>query len=110
MRGPHCSIKTRAPSAEEIESCRHIVLTSDAEWNPFKVEFSKTTANISAVRSMSRYEHALTGISPVMCCPTFAQAVEEQVSISGVASRPRSCVVSATELANRWMIGLSTAQ
>ena len=110
MHGPYCSIMTRTPSAEELESCRHIMLTSEAEWNPSEVEFSTTTATISAVRSMNRYEHALTGILPVMCGPTFAQAVEKQVSISGVASRPRRCVVSATDLANRRMIGLPTAQ
>ena len=45
-----------------------------------------------------------------MCGSTFAQAVEDQVSISGVASRPRKCVVSAPDLANRWMIGLPTTQ
>ena len=110
MHGPYCSIQTRTPSAEEIENCRHIVLTSEAEWNPSEDEFSTTTVTISAVRSISTYEHALTRISPVMCGPTFTQAPEDQVAISGVASRPRKCVVSATDLANRWMIGLSTAQ
>ena len=110
MHGPYCPIKTRIPSAEELESCRHIVLTCEAERNPTEVEFSTTTATISAVKSMSKYEHALTRISPVMCGPTFTQAIEEQVSISGVASRPKKCVVSAIDLANRWMIGLLTAQ
>ena len=110
MHGPYCSIKSRTPSAEEIESCRHIVLTSEAEWNPSEVEFSTTTAAISAVRSMNTYEQGLTSISPMICGPTFAQEIETQVAVSGVASRPRKCVVSATDLAQRWMIGLSTAQ
>ena len=86
------------------------MLTSEAELNPSAVEFSTTAATTRAVRSMSKYEHAFTGISPVMCGPTFAQAIKEQVSISGVASRPRKSVVSATDLAYRWMIGLSTVQ
>ena len=89
MNGPYCSIKTRTPSAEDLDSCRHIVLTSEAEWNPSEVEFSNTVATISAIKSMSKYEHALTRISPLMWGPTFAQAVEDQVSISDGASRPR---------------------
>jgi hypothetical protein len=114
MHGPYCSIQTRTPSAEEVENCRHITLTSEAEWNPSEVEFSTTTATISAVSSLSKYEQALTTISPTLSGPTFAKAMEDQVTdmatVSGVASRPRKCVVSATELAHRWMIGISTAQ
>ena len=60
MHGPYCSLKTRTPSAEELESSRHIVLKCEAEWNPTEVNFSTTTATISAVKSMSKYEHALT--------------------------------------------------
>ena len=45
-----------------------------------------------------------------MAQPLRRLSVEEQLSIFGVASRPRKCIVSAINLANRWMIGLSTAQ
>ena len=116
MHGPYCSIKTRTPSVKDIENCRHIVLTSEAEWNPSWIEFSTTRATISAVKSLNSYERALTEISPALSGPTFARAVEDQVlptdisAISGVVSRPRKCVVSVTELAHRWMVGKSTAQ
>ena len=80
------------------------------------MEFRTTTATISAVKSLNRYERALTGISPALSGRTFAKAAEDQVlsmdmsTISGVASRPRKCVVSATKLASKWMIGIFTAQ
>ena len=32
---------TRTPSVEELATCRHIVMTSQHEWNPHIVQFPK---------------------------------------------------------------------
>jgi hypothetical protein len=37
--GTNISIKPRAPTQEELDSCQHVILTSDAEWEPNDIKF-----------------------------------------------------------------------
>lgn len=107
IHGPYCSIKTRTPSADDIDTCRHIVLTSDLEWDRSQAEFNTMSATVSAVRSLNRYELVVAEISPTLSGPIFAQEIGDQVSstfileFSRISRWTRKSVVSAMDLAHR---------
>jgi hypothetical protein len=42
--GTNISIKTRTPTQEELDSCQHIILTSDTEWEPNDIKFPQVGA------------------------------------------------------------------
>jgi hypothetical protein len=42
--GTNISINTRTPAQEELDSCQHIILTSDTEWEPNDVKFPQVGA------------------------------------------------------------------
>jgi hypothetical protein len=42
--GTNISINTRTPTQEELDSCQHIILTSDTEWDPNDVKFPQVGA------------------------------------------------------------------
>jgi hypothetical protein len=42
--GTNISINTRTPPQEELDSCQHIILTSDTEWEPNDVKFPQVGA------------------------------------------------------------------
>jgi hypothetical protein len=38
------SIKTRSPTEEKLDSCQHVILTSDTEWEPNDIKFPQIGA------------------------------------------------------------------
>ena len=47
------SFKTRTPTEKEIKECRHVELTSDAEWNPSSMDTRTADAKANRERIMS---------------------------------------------------------
>jgi hypothetical protein len=42
--GTNISIKTRTPTQEELDTCQHIILTSDNKWEPYDIKFPLVSA------------------------------------------------------------------
>ena len=42
--GTNTCVKTRTPTQEELNSCPHVTLTSDIEWEPNNTTFPKVNA------------------------------------------------------------------
>jgi hypothetical protein len=51
--GTNVSIKTRTPTQGELDSCQHIIPTSDTEWEPNDIKFPQVSA-VHRDASMSR--------------------------------------------------------
>ena len=45
MNGSICSIMTRCPTHDELDSCRHILLSDEHNWNPDAVTFNVSSLN-----------------------------------------------------------------
>ena len=46
VEGTNILEHTRTPTGEELATCRHIVLSSQHEWNPHRVQFPKAIQSV----------------------------------------------------------------
>jgi len=82
MEGSICSFKSRTPTDWELKNCRHIELTSDAEWEPDGLHFGLHSESL----------------------------LDAPITISAYKTRHRRSDISPEVLARQWGIGLATAR
>jgi hypothetical protein len=123
-------VPSRTPTAKELQTCRHITLTSHAEWNPRNVSFPDPSHQveerlISKIESRREFEPTDDDQVVVSLNPQeLVERIISQVMISDVriddvltdvplrrtfASNERHTTVTAAELSERWCIGLAQA-
>jgi hypothetical protein len=105
---------TRLPTKQEMNSCQWLVLTDDAEWDPYSSKFnenendalSRSVGKIRTERILSSYDsNELRSISSVISL----KATVEHAMISGVSTGVKLSV-TAQELADNWGVSLSNAE
>ena len=118
ISGTTIFLDTTTPTQVELDTCPHIHLTSDTEWNPQTVRLAATTS-AEAERSYD-VEPGLAQISSVYCSREMAEAINEQRFIKSTqvdvpASRTfvssnRHSQINSENLSERWNIGLNQAK
>lgn len=121
---------TRTPTDKELQTCRHITLTSQSEWNPRDVTFPDPSHRVeerlvSQVRSLREFgpseddqlvvslnpqQIVVQTISKVMISDVRTNEVLSDVPLRRTfVSNERHTSVTAAELSERWCIGLAQA-
>ena len=59
VEGTNIMVHTKTPTGEELDTCQHIVLYSQHEWNPHSVQFPKT---IGSVEEDIEYRRSISSI------------------------------------------------
>jgi hypothetical protein len=86
ISGTNIFLDTHTPTQNELDTCPHIHLTSETEWNPHTVRLSSTQsveAEVSHIINNDELEPGLSQISSVYC---FTEMAESLRSISAVQS------------------------
>jgi len=119
LNGCFSSIPTRTPTMEEIETCRWLVLTNDAPWEPSTIPFSDyEEAAIHAQLKGTPMARQLYSIARATPCPlqNISTVYDESevtrlpiFTISSVKSSTPIAQVNASNLAQRWAIGEKAA-
>ena len=60
VEGTTIMAHTRTPSGEELATCRHILLSSQTEWNPHIIQFPKA---IQSVEEEIEYQRSVSSIN-----------------------------------------------
>jgi hypothetical protein len=115
--GTNISINTRTPTQEELDTCRHITLTSDTEWEPNDIKFPQVGA-IHRDASMNlesdqREIYNVLGFSQRLiasCRVQSAAVVRDLPRLPTFQTEERRSGVTPEQLADHWMIGLETAR
>jgi hypothetical protein len=117
MRGVISLFHTRAPSADEIENCKWLCITSEQDWDPHSEDFDlneRATTSHSVPRSHDRTIFPLA-TDPFMSylaefCPTLDDTnLLSMSSIATTNTTTRGFVTTKESLANLWGISLTTA-
>jgi hypothetical protein len=115
--GTNISINTRTPTQEELDSCQHIILTSDTEWEPNDAKFPQVGA-VHRDASMNLESdqgeiYNVLGFSQrlIASCRVQSEAVVRDLPITPTfQTEERRSGVTPEQLADHWMIGLETAR
>jgi hypothetical protein len=84
--GTNIFLNTHTPTQRELDSCPHIHLTSDADWNPHTVHLASTQSEEAEdlpLHSFDELDPGLTQISSVYC---FSEMAESLRNLSAVQS------------------------
>jgi hypothetical protein len=126
---------SRTPTEKELHECRHVELSSKAEWNPRDVSFpeapdrveeGKLMSRVSAIQVQQQQHHRSDCNCDCNCdgsihleLPSIVERLISEVHVTDVledvpqwrtfVSNERHCSVSAAELSERWGIGLTQA-
>lgn len=112
-------VDTMRPTQQELDTCPHIILTCDAEWDPQTVRLSAVRPAEAEVVGGVEF-HYLTQISSVYSTTAMAEVLvrNRQLSIAQTDIPSRKTFVSSKrhpqvnyeELSERWNIGLTQAK
>ena len=115
-------LETSTPTSHELNTCPHITLTFDTEWNPHTVNLSATRSEEAEMQTICGDETdnhpGLQRISSMFSMPEMAESLNQQRRISVIdveerktfASKERHPVITKETLSERWNIGLVQAQ
>jgi len=126
--GTNIFLDTRTPTQNELDSCPHLHLTSEAEWNPQTVLLA-STQSVEAEDSTNGDGDVEPGLSQISCVYSFsamAENLHEIYSVHGersisatitdvpsqrtFISKERHSAVTAEQLSERWNIGLAQSK
>jgi hypothetical protein len=126
--GTNIFLDTRTPTQSELDTCPHLHLTSEAEWNPQTVLLA-STRSVEAEDSTTgdgNFEPGLSQISCVYSLSAMAESLHEMYSVSSewsisatiidvpsqrtFISKERHSAVTAEQLSKRWNIGLAQSK
>lgn len=116
MYGTICGLMTRYPTNEEIYNCRIYTISSEDNWDPSSVIFSKLDGNCnrySVISSLSicnskavvPYDVSYSNISAESLIPFF-----DGLQISAIVTDERHHVVSPEALAEKWGCSIQTTK
>ena len=121
--GTNMSVATRTPTQAELDSCPHIILTSDNEWEPNDIRFPQVGSVhrdlVLDLESVPGEVYNVLGFSQrlVASCRVHsslnsdASVVARDIPVVPTfQTEERRSDVSPEQLADRWMIGLDTAK
>ena len=132
--GTNIFITTRTPTQDELDGCPHVILTSQREWEPSRVQFpaaqwtiaeDQATRNVSLlatntcehlmhgeVFNVNGFSQRLVGSCRVPSLPRLISnvMVTDLPTANTFVSGDRKSDISPESLAERWFIGLETAK
>jgi hypothetical protein len=102
MHGCISYFASRLPTKQEIADCRHVVFTSEAEWNPYSQSFAQLE---------QAYTPTSTGGAGDLAGEHHDQAGEDMRNhvVSATSSTNRRSTVDVAVLARRWGTSIATA-
>ena len=128
---------THAPTDQELTTCPHIVLSSNADWDPHHVWFSshyveeESKSTINAIQTRQQYDIQNfcyynvepSSVSTIDDLVTFAERLISSVQVHDpnmdkvdvpsaqtFHTKERKMTVTTTDLSERWFIGLQQAK
>jgi hypothetical protein len=115
LNGCFSMIPTRTPTLEEVETCKWIVLTNDAPWEPNAIPFQdREEAALHAQENGQPLPRQLYSVHQTQPCPleqistVHSEALlkinQEALTISSLKSSTSETQVDASKLAQRWAI------
>ena len=120
ITGTTIFLESSTPTQHELDTCSHIHLTLDSDWNPHTVQLASAQRAEAEMIGASDIEPGLAQISAVFCCNQMAEAISEQrlimattVDVPGAKtfiSNKRHTQITSEQLSERWNIGLSQAK
>jgi hypothetical protein len=111
--------QSRTPTQQELQDCRHFVVTSDAIWNPREVRLGAVTANHGNESLVESFVcHDLRMLSTLSCVYDpymFGESIRQVAQIdvpklNTFVSSKRHSSVSPEDLSERWNIGVRQAR
>jgi hypothetical protein len=132
-KGTIIDADSHAPSDQELQTCRHFLLTSPSNWNPSTISLGQVTSrdvtqdisDIHAVYELANRENLINSdsfhlsyISAVYCDYEFTQQAKQIAMISSIVVPPiknfvstkRHSDITAADLSHQWRIGIKQAQ
>ena len=126
MQGTIASVETRTPTQEELDTCRHVVLSSEHPWDPHSMKFpapsqsveeEMVARNISAIKQV----HFDQGVddndeSVVYSIDDISRRMISGVQVLDVKgpktfqSRDQHTSVTPEDMSERWSIGTGQAK
>jgi hypothetical protein len=125
MFGTNISFESRTPTAEELDTCQHIHLTSRLEWAPASAHEHFPTAQVSSLGSLPSDASHLDECNEIYNPDTFSSRLLQSLTTTPRAvqsiltdtttpytfsSQDRRVDVTPQTLSDCWMIGLTQAQ
>jgi hypothetical protein len=128
VRGVTSYLPIRKPTIQEMESCRWVNLTAEAEWDPHSSDFEEnekrahenelivpeaTDRQIYAIQSLPFVQQNEIGVEALLASlmnenELLPRAIQS-ITIQDVKSTVRRSQVTQEELACKWKIGLDTS-
>jgi hypothetical protein len=115
--GTNITIKTRAPTGEELDSCQHIILTSDTDWEPNDIQFPQVGAvhrdasmDLESAQGENYYVLEFSQRLIANCRVQSAAVVRDLPITPTFQTEERRSDVTPEQLADHWMIGLETSR
>jgi hypothetical protein len=127
LLGTTIFFESRTPTSDELESCPHIHLTCDSEWNPHTVRLAAARSVEAEMVTRVGGNHSdrvlnfdpndvELGLAQISSVYSFAEMVEAignhriVAATNTFVSQKRHSQVSPEQLSERWNIGLSQAK
>ena len=129
IEGTVIFLETRTPTQRELDTCTHIQLTSDNDWNPQSVRLLASAQTAEAEVNYDYGDDLEPGLSQISCVYDFAEMAkslarncQEQRTVTAAAvktdlpghktfiSKKRHSEVTPEQLSERWNIGLAQAK
>jgi hypothetical protein len=126
--GTNILLDTHTPTQNKLDTCPHLHLTSEAEWNPQTILLA-STQSVEAEDSTTGDGDVEPGLSQISCIYSFTAMVESLHEIYSVSSewsisatitdvpsqrtfisKERHSAVTAEQLSERWTIGLAQSK
>jgi hypothetical protein len=105
---------SRTPTTEELTNCRHIVLTSDSDWDPQNVQLGSVmkqdTPKGDQVSIETTYRQSNIGLLLSISSVYDAESFERNMRAKTFLSKQRHSIVTPEEISDRWQIGLKQAK
>jgi hypothetical protein len=118
-------LHSRTPTNQELVDCRHIVLTSENEWNPTDIVLSAVEVQVGVKEERQRgYNHDMRMLSTISSVyhpeysynrlrHVFAFTMEQIQDLPPrytFTSKKRHSSVTAADLSEKWQLGLRQAE
>ena len=121
LQGTTIFLNTTTPKQNELDTCPHIHLTCDSEWNPQTVRLAATqSVEAEHTSDIGDVKPGLAQISSVFCSKAMAEAINDQRQLKSThvdvpaartfVSSNRHSQVTSENLSDRWNIGLRQAR
>ena len=132
MRGSTCGMTTRAPTNNELETCRNIYMSDEQHWDPNDATFHRMISSLGGGKRYSadpsimavdtnkfiyrndsniyEYDRAMSQISTGFTPGLMIESMQNSVNISATYSGERHHGTDPHLLARKWGIGLNKAK